>query len=380
MENSNRKSKLENRRIIFIGGHHNSALLVAKALKAKGFKIFWFGHKHTIAKEKSLSLEYLEVTKAGLPFYQIHTGKFYRNFQPWQWLKIFYGLGQCFCLLLKIKPRLVFSFGGYLSFPAVLAAKILRIKIIIHEQTSQAGLANRTLASLADQVLLTWPSSTLFFPRHKTKLVGLPLKKEFLISQKARPIFKEKLATIFITGGKQGSHLINQAVAGCLKDLLSKYNLIHQSGAILKTGDFEKLTEQKRSLPAKLQDRYLLQKFFYDKQMPQMFKAADLVVARAGAHTVYELASLEKPALLIPLPWAYNQEQLKNAQILQKSGLALILPQKQLSSQTLKRNIDKMLKNLNRFKGKHLPLISIERKATDKIVKVIIGLLENEAN
>ena len=371
---------MTNKKIVFIGGHHNSALLIAQSLQTKGFKIYWFGHKHTMRKEKSLSLEYLEVKKAGLPFYQIYTGKFYRTFQPLQWLKIFYGLGQCLSLLLKVKPQLLVSFGGYLSFPAVLTAKILGIKIIIHEQTSQAGLANRILAPLADKVLLTWSSSVRFFPQQKTKLVGLPLKKEFLISQKKRPLFKEKLATIFITGGKQGSHLINQAVAGCLKDLLPKYNLIHQSGAILKTGDFGKLTKQKKSLPAKLQGRYLLQKFFYDKQMPQMFKAADLVVARAGAHTVYELASLKKPALLIPLPWAYNQEQLKNAQILQKAGLALILPQKQLSSQTLKRGIDKMLKNLNRFKVKHLSLISIEKKATDKIVKVIIDLLGNEAN
>lgn len=371
---------MSNKKIVFVGGHHNSALIVAKALKARNFKIFWLGHKHTMRREKSLSLEYLEVKKAGLAFYQIHTGKFYRTFHPFQWLKIIYGFIQSLFLLLKLKPQLVISFGGYLSFPVVLAAKILGIKIIIHEQTSRAGLANRFLAPLADQILLTWSSSSQFFPSKKSQLVGLPLKKAFITGGKKPSLFTQKLPTIFITGGKQGAHCINRAVAGCLKELLLKYNLIHQSGAILKTGDFEKLSQQRESLPAKLQRRYLLQKFFYDQQMPQMLKTADLVISRAGAHTIYELLSLQKPALLIPLPWAYQQEQMYNARILEKTGLAWILPQKQLNSQNLKNKIEQMIKHLAQFKIKKSAPVQIEKKAAEKIIKIILQMMNYEAN
>ena len=95
-----------NKKIVFIGGHHNSALVLAQALKAKSFKIYWFGHKHTMRREKSLSLEYLEVKKARVPFYQIQTGKFYRHYYPWQWLKTFYGFFQS--LFLNFRDGLIY--------------------------------------------------------------------------------------------------------------------------------------------------------------------------------------------------------------------------------------------------------------------------------
>lgn len=361
------------KKIVFIGGHHNSALVVAQILKQKGYQIYWFGHKHTMSGEKSLSLEYQEVVKAKIPFFEIKTGKFYRaNFLVW--FKIIYGFFQSLALLLKIKPQLIISFGGYLSFPPVIAAFILRKKILIHEQTVRAGLANRVLAPLAQKICLTWNSSAKFFPQKKTELVGLPLKKEFFTKTKKTTLFKNNLPVILITGGKQGSHVINKAIEGRLSALLEKYNLLHQTGGVLKTNDFDRLNQKKKDLPLKLKQRYFLQKFFFNEQMPQLLQGTDLVVSRAGAHIIYELAVLRKPAILIPIPWTYNNEQAANARWLEKNNLAIVLNQDCLNPHGLEAKIDKMIKNKNRLVKKQT--FSLEKQAAQKMTRIIENLLK----
>ena len=360
------------KKIIFTGGHHNSALVVAKILKKKGYGVYWFGHKHTMKREKSLSLELQEVKKANLPFIEIKTGKFYRTYNPFHLIKIFYGFCQSFCLLLRIKPQLIVSFGGYLSYPVVLAGKLLGIDSIIHEQTSHVGLANRILAPLAKVILLTWSSSKRYFPKHKTKVIGLPLDAGLLKKEKIKPLFLEKLPVVLITGGKQGSHIINKTIEKKLAIFLNSFNLIHQTGGILKTNDFERLVKIKKSLPRKLQKRYLLKKFFFKDEMTKVLKSADFVISRSGAHIVYELATIGKPAILIPLPWAYNNEQLANARILEKKGAAVIIPQKELTSVVLWQKTNDLFKHLNEFSKKALELKKIVKKdAALQMLKII---------
>ena len=358
------------KKVVFTGGHHNSALVLARAMRQKGWQVYWFGHKHTMAGEKSVSLEFKEITKAGFPFIELKTGKFYKNLGPLNLLKIGYGFFQALVQLIKIKPRLIFSFGGYLSVPVVLAGLLLRKDCFLQEQTARAGLANRFLGPLVKKIFLVWPSSKEFFPARKTEVVGLPLDPLFWKKTEPSSLFREDLPTILITGGKQGCQVINQAVEARLPELLKKVNLIHQSGGILKTGDYQRLEAERRGLKGDLRRRYLLKKSFYGQEMINMLKAADLVVGRSGAHMIYELLALAKPALLIPLPWAYQQEQLANARILEKAGSALILPQAKLSGAELSQKINFMLSHLEGFKKKaRLAKKLVSKKATEEILK-----------
>ncbi|MFC1711477.1 glycosyltransferase, partial [Patescibacteria group bacterium] len=336
-------------KIVFTGGHHNSALVVASALEKKGFKIYWFGHKHTMKNDKSLSAEYLEVKRHKLPFYEIKTGKFYKTVNLFSWFKIGLGFFQSFILLYKLKPKFIVSFGGYLAVPVVLAGYLLKIPSITHEQTTQAGMANLTLARFVKKVFLTWPSSLKFFPKSKVEVVGLPMDTYFFKAKKIN-IFNNNLPTLFIIGGKQGSHLINNILKNSLPRLLNKFNIIHQSGRVIKTGDFESLQKLKAALPAELQTRYKLKPYFFKKELVNNMVSSDLIISRSGAHIIYELMALGKPAILIPISWVYKNEQRKNAEKLQKLKMAVVISEKGINSIKLEEEINFCIKNLSNLK------------------------------
>jgi UDP-N-acetylglucosamine--N-acetylmuramyl-(pentapeptide) pyrophosphoryl-undecaprenol N-acetylglucosamine transferase len=359
--------------IVFTGGHHNSALLVAKALKKKGFNIYWFGHKHTMKDDKSLSLEIREVKKEKIPFIELKTAKIHRNYNPFCFFKLAFGLMQSFYYLVKIKPVLIVAFGSYLSVPVAIVGKILGIKLIINEQTSKAGLANKFLARIADKILLTWKSSEKFFPAEKSIVTGLPLPSYIFKVKEGDKIFKNKLPIIFITGGKQGSNIINRAVEKELEVYLKDFNLIHQLGAIKKTYDYLRISRKRNELSIKYKKRYIVKKFFYRQEMIKILKNADLVISRSGAHIVYELSVLGKPAVLIPYPWAHNQEQLYNAKILKNYHGAIIIRQRDLTGQSLLtaakkaiKNLDKMEQGLKELKEK------VYKNGLQRVVEVIL--------
>lgn len=334
-------------KIVFTGGHHNSALVVALLLIKKGHQVFWFGHKHTMQREKSLSAEYLEISKNNIPFFEIKTGKFYKTYNISQFFKIIFGFFQSLYLLLRIKPDFIVSFGSYVAFPVVLAGTLLKTPFLVHEQTTQAGLTNRLVAVFAKKIFITWQNSSRFFPKNKTELIGLPIKKDFFSSQKMS-LFKNSLPTIFIIGGKQGSQLINCLVEEVLPQLLSKYNLIHQTGRIEKTGDFERLLKKKNLLSPDLQERYLVKPYFFGEEMANLLSSADFVISRSGAHIIYELCALGKPAILIPISWSYKDEQLINALMLKKLGIAEVLMEKGLTGLTLLKIIDNFFCNIKK--------------------------------
>lgn len=358
-------------KIVFTGGHHNSSLAVAEILSDKGHKIFWFGHKTTMSRDTSLSAEYLEIKKYGFSFYELKTGKFYKTYNPVEYLKILFGFFQSLWLLLKIRPKLIVSFGGYLSAPVVLAGFCLGIPAVTHEQTSQAGLANQIIAPLVKKVFVAWPSSLEFFPKDKTNLVGLPLRPAFFKARK-KAFFKNNLPTVFIVGGKQGSHIINAAVEQILKSLLKKYNLIHQTGRIKKTGDLKRLRKKRSLLSYRLKKRYILKPYFFGQKMVNCLSSADLVVSRAGAHIIYELAFLAKPAILIPIPWSYKNEQVKNALVLKKSGGAMILAEKEFNGKSLLTKIDFCFKNLEKLKNKASQAKKLIKKDASQKIAVYI--------
>lgn len=366
----------ESRRIVITGGHHTCALVVAGGLRKKGYQIYWFGHKHTMRREPSISAEYKEVTKEGFDFVNLKAGKFYKNYNPLEQVRTIFGFLQAFYYLIRLRPVLIVSFGGYLAVPVVLTGWLLQIPSVTHEQTTSAGLANRIIGFFANRVFLTWPSSKKFFSPKKTELIGLPLRKSILQARKKR-FFDNKLPVIFVTGGKQGSHIINKAVEQILPELLERFNLIHQTGRVVKTGDFKRLKGKKELLSSYLKKRYYLKDYFFEKEQGGVFKAADLVISRAGANTIYELVILGKPAILVPISWSVKDEQTKNAKILQKYGLAEILPENQLSGKRLLAMIQKFfLTQKDYTKAKTRVQKLIYKDAADKLVAYCIKIVK----
>jgi len=373
---------MKTRKVVLTGGHHTSALIIAKALRQKGAKAYWFGHKYTMKGAKNLSAEYKEVAGANIPFYSLLTGKFHKA-TPVDYLKLPMGFLQSFYLLLKIRPSLIFSFGGYLAVPVVLAGWVFGIPSVTHEQTATAGRANRLLKHFAKKVFITFKSSAKFFPKEKTILTGLPLLLEtpslLPVSQQASPLQlggdgspRVMLRpTILITGGKQGSHTINKAIESILPNLLQKYNLIHQAGETSFTKDLNRLKKRKEKLPAKLKKRYQVFGYVKNKAFTKILQEVDLAISRAGAHTVYKFLYFKKKAILIPFPFSFAQEQQKNAEILQKVGLGEILPQKELSGKKLLDLIEKLLKKkISKEQFKKADRLIIPG-ATEKILKEI---------
>lgn len=155
-------------KLVFTGGHHNSALSVAQEIKKRGIgDIVWFGHKYSMLGDKNVSAEYREVTQNEIRFRELIAGKVYKTFNPVHWIRLPLGFLQAFFFLLQERPDLVVSFGGYLAAPVVFCAWVLGIPIVTHEQTTVVGLANRFIAWFADKVFVTWPQSKQYFPSDK---------------------------------------------------------------------------------------------------------------------------------------------------------------------------------------------------------------------
>jgi UDP-N-acetylglucosamine--N-acetylmuramyl-(pentapeptide) pyrophosphoryl-undecaprenol N-acetylglucosamine transferase len=336
------------KRIIITGGHHNSALPVIEELKKTfpSLEIHWIGHRRSMKGDKSETLEYREIIGLKIPFYTLHAGKVYKTYNPFRLLKVPVGFIQSLYLLLKIKPDLILSFGGYLAVPVVIIGKLLKIPSLTHEQTVVAGHANRVISKFADRVLVSWQESKKFFPKHKVVHVGLPLRNEIFSSESTSFSVNESMPTVYITAGKTGSHKINLAVNDSLGKLLSICNVIHQCGDHSKYKDFDALTNTYNLFSQKPPGKYFLRKFVFSDEIGETFSKADLVVSRSGAHITYELIALNKPVILIPIPWVSHNEQYENARVLEKLGLGRILEEVDLSGDSLLNLVRDMIRKL----------------------------------
>ena len=365
-------------KVVITGGHHNSALALAKELTERGMaEVVWYGHRHTMLGDKSDSAEYKEVSSSGFVFREIKAGKVYRTFNPLHWLRLPFGFFQALWYLLKDRPDLVISFGGYLAAPVVLTAWLLGIPTVTHEQTTVVGLANKFIALFADKIFITWPQSKKYFEGADVVITGLPLREDIFKYDENHRFFSEKLPVLYITGGKQGSHIINETVAAALPKLLKHFNIIHQCGEHSHFNDKEMLENVVSSLDEKLQARYMVKTYVFSDEIGQVFHEADIVLSRAGAHTIYELAALGKPALFVPIPWVSHNEQYKNARILVNEGAAGILPENRLSPETLRQELFHILENLDSYKdGARRASQAIIFNATERIIDEVEKILE----
>jgi len=364
-------------RIIMVGGHHTTALALipklGKELEEIGYQLhlYWVGHRFSMRGDKNESLEYLEVTSLKIPFFELNTPKFYKNSLAAVFFGLIFGIARAMKILVKARPHMVISFGGYLAVPVVLAAWVLRVPCVTHEQTAAAGFANRLVSFFCKKVFISFMSSAGYFPRRKTILTGNPLREDIRIDRGLFKFNNEK-KTVYVTGGKQGAHRMNKLVKESLPQLLEKYNVIHQCGSVSLHRDFEELIRYRENIRPDLKHCYEIQQHFGHAEVGSVFARADYVVSRAVANIVCELAELKKRAVLIPLPESSHGEQTNNAKLLEKTGLGVVLEEAVATPETLMKSL---LEVGEQPINTNLLLKEFPSSSSDKLAKEITAIL-----
>jgi UDP-N-acetylglucosamine--N-acetylmuramyl-(pentapeptide) pyrophosphoryl-undecaprenol N-acetylglucosamine transferase len=296
------------------GGHIFPALAIAKELAQK-CQIVWVGATY--------GLENQIVPKAGFSLECVEFGGL-RNKGWRKKLLLPFSLARavihCVQILRRHQPQVIVGFGGYATFPICLSGWLMRIPVIIHEQNSIAGLTNRILAKLATQVLTAFPK---VLPSNKTSVVGNPVRNEILnLNNTANPAPETAKLRVLIIGGSLGAKALNENVPAALSLIPAKIAaIVHQVGRAQQ--DVVAAQYAKLGLVAEVRE--------FIEDMAQAYAQADIVICRAGASTVSEIACAAKAAIFIPYPYAVDDHQTANASYLVNNQAALLLPQAQLT-------------------------------------------------
>jgi UDP-N-acetylglucosamine--N-acetylmuramyl-(pentapeptide) pyrophosphoryl-undecaprenol N-acetylglucosamine transferase len=357
------------------GGHTSPGLAVATLLRERGKTCTWIGSRAGIEAER--------VPAAGIPYVAIATGKL-RRYWAWQnvadlLLNVPLGMVNALGALRALRPRVVFGTGGFVALPVMIGAALLRVPVVLHEQTAVPGLANRVGARFARRIAVTFPDRTGRFPASRVVVTGNPLRPELRAGSRASAIASFELdpaaPLVYVTGGALGAHAINRAVGEALAPLLEGAQIIHQCGDNPATGDRRWLEERRAALPPSLARRYTVRPYV-GAELAGIYAAAALVVARAGAGTVNECCQLGVPALYIPLPGASGDEQTENARLVEGVGGAVILPQAMLTPDRLVRDVQALLANPTGLKqmGERARAVAVG-DAAERIVGLLDELL-----
>jgi len=344
------------------GGHVYPALEVAREFKNSGVKVYWIG--------KENSLEYELSKREGFSFRPIKSSGFRKKSFLKKILSIYYfmiSFINSIYILLKIKPRFIFCFGGYLSIGPGLASVVLRVPLFIHEQNSVAGSANKLLANLATEVFEGFPNS---FKRNLENInfVGNPVRQEITSFTDASKIAgSTKKFKLLILGGSQGSTQLNSLVIDSLSEVKDKssWEIVHQTGET----DIEDLNHYYKGLNVS----FSVESFI--KNMGEAYSNCDLVISRAGAMTVSELLVTRTPSILLPLPWATDDHQTLNAKYLEDLGAAKVL-------ESHKKNTSELASLLTRLsvnKEERLSMINSAKLANNQEVTKAILKKVNES-
>jgi len=322
------------KKIILTGGHLSPALAILPEFLRQNYRIIFIGRKSALSDQSDLSLEYRLLSKnPQIKFYSLITGRLTKGYwitYPVELFKSLCGFVRAISIVILEKPDYVMSFGGYLALPICLAAAIFRCPIYLHEQTIAPGKANRLLARLATKVGVALPESLPYFPPHKSKVVGIVIKSQREYPPEAPPWYSGHKPCLLITGGSTGAHCLNHKIAPLLPKLVKLFTIVHQTGDS-QYKDFVHL--EKQNLP-----NYFPRKYLWPSEMSYFLSKSTLIVSRAGANIFFEIIKYQKPAVLIPLSLAANNEQLKQARVLEKAGVARIVLESDSSE-----NLDKQI-------------------------------------
>ena len=350
------------KKIIMTGGgtagHVTPNLALVPLLKEKGYEIFYIGSYTGI--EKKL------VEDAGITYYGISSGKL-RRYHDWKNFtdpfRVIKGFSEANQLMKHIKPDVVFSKGGFVSVPVVMAAARQHIPAIIHESDMTPGLANKLAIPFASKVCCNFPETMQYLPDGKAVHTGSPIRKELFSGNKEAGLeftgFNTDKPVILIMGGSIGSRFINNAVWASLDTLLEKFQIVHLVG--------------KGNINNDLVGRAGYKQYeFISEQLNDIFAMTDLMISRAGANSISEILALKIPNILIPLSAAASRgDQILNAASYEKQGFSTVLQEEELTGKLLVSSVEDVYAKRDEIRA---------RMAESKLLdanNVIMNLIEN---
>lgn len=337
-------------------GHVTPNLALLPLLKEKGYDIRYIGSYTGI--EKTL------VKQAGIPYDGISSGKLRRYFDVKNFtdpFRVIKGFGEARKLLKKYQPDIVFSKGGFVSVPVVLAAKRLHIPAIIHESDMTPGLANRLCISSATRICCNFSETLQNLPAEKAVHTGCPIRHELLSGSRLAGLkltgFSANRPVLMIIGGSLGAVTVNNAVRDALPELLEHFQVVHLCGK----GHLDESLNQTKGY---------VQYEYMDKPLKDLFAMADIAISRAGANAICELLALKKPALLIPLGLkASRGDQILNADSYQAKGYSMVLPEEELTKERLLHDVKELYEHRDQYH--HAMAAATDRDAIQTIVQLI---------
>lgn len=329
------------KKIIMTGGgtagHVTPNIALMPALKEAGYEIEYIGSINGM--ENGL------IEAQNIPYHGISSGKLRRYFDwknfsdPFRVLK---GYGQAISLMKKLKPDVVFSKGGFVSVPVVLAARHCHIPAIIHESDITPGLANKIAIKGAKKVCCNFPETMKYLPPEKAVLTGSPIRQELFKGNPQNALHlcnfpDHSKPVLLIIGGSLGSRIVNEAVRKILPELLKEFYVIHLCG--------------KGNLDNSLTGLLGYAQFEYaNEELTDMFALADIAISRAGANSICELLALHKPNILIPLSAAASRgDQVLNANSFKKQGFSYVIEEENLTDQTLLTAVKEVYSNKDKY-------------------------------
>lgn len=349
------------KRIVLTGGgtagHVTPNIALLPRLKELGYDVHYIGSYTGI--EKTL------IEACGVPYYGISSGKLRRYFDLKNFsdpFKVLKGFSEASKLLKQLQPDVVFSKGGFVSVPVVIAAGRKHIPVVIHESDMTPGLANKLSIPSASKVCCNFPETLSHLPKGKAVLSGSPIRQELLCGSREKALaftgLSGKKPVLLIIGGSLGSVVVNEAVRSVLPKLLKTFDIIHLCGK-------GKLDETLTALNGYVQYEYI------SEELKDLFALSDLVISRAGANSICEFLALKKPALLIPLSAAASRgDQILNAHSFEKQGFAAVLEEEAL-------NGDSLLEALHQLWGNRDSYIhAMEESSMGDAIETITALLE----
>ena len=339
-------------------GHVTPNLALLPELKSRGYEIKYIGSY--AGMEKNL------VEKENIPYMGISSGKLRRYFDVKNFsdpFRVVKGYFEARRILKKERPNVVFSKGGFVSVPVVLAAKHLHIPAVIHESDMTPGLANKIAMSGAAKICCNFPETLKYLPTEKAVLTGCPIRQELSQGNKETALSFTGLSgekpILLIIGGSLGSVFVNTAVRSALDDLLEKFEIIHLCG--------------KGNLDTSLTGRpgYVQYEYISD-ELPDLFAAADIVISRAGANAICELLALHKPNILVPLSLnASRGDQILNARSFEAQGFSFVMEEEGVNAQSLTDAVSRVYENRDTY------VENMKKSGQEDAIKTVADLIDS---
>ncbi|MFF5994730.1 undecaprenyldiphospho-muramoylpentapeptide beta-N-acetylglucosaminyltransferase [Lysinibacillus sp. KU-BSD001] len=329
---------MKDKSIILTGGgtagHVSLNEAIIPTLLQEGYKVHYIGSQDGIEKEL-IKNAFPEV-----PYHEISSGKLRRYFSMKNFtdpFRVLAGVAQAFSVMRKVKPTVVFSKGGFVSVPVVIAAKLANVPVVVHESDVTPGLANKLALPFASHIFTVFKETMQHLPNDKATCTGSIIRQQLLEGSKAKGLalcrFDKSKKVLLVMGGSLGSVVLNEALRDNLQALLKDFQIIHLCG---KGNVDETLLE----VPGYKQFDYVTD------ELPHLLYAADFVVSRAGSNSIFEFLVLRKPMLLIPLSAAKSRgDQILNARIFKKQGFAHVLEEEALTKDSFMRSIEDLIRD-----------------------------------